>query len=160
MLNTHTNGRYSAMFRLLFGGQGSLGRSLLRLHDQDAFTIKALKSGILIENTSRWQGISGFIGDTLLMDRSFICIAQKMNRAVFINNKDILERMPFLSTAIRERSFSFVNRVLKMSIEPILILGFCKVWKGLPGMVGWRHQDAAQREEKGPRCQRSPSIPA
>jgi hypothetical protein len=40
---------------------------------------------------------------------SFIRIAQKVNSAEFINNKSILERMPFLLAAVIQFSVDFIT---------------------------------------------------
>jgi hypothetical protein len=49
-----------------------------------------LKSGVLIENTRGQKGVSCFIRDTCIMHPSFVCIAQKVNRAKLIDNENTI----------------------------------------------------------------------
>ena len=88
--------------------EGSIARLLLRLHDLHARQVKSLKSGILIEYTRCREGISRFVRDTFIVHLSFIGIAQKVNRAKLIDNKNILRRMPFLLAAVIQLSVNFV----------------------------------------------------
>jgi hypothetical protein len=71
-----------------------------------------LEPSVLIEQTCCRKGILRFISDTLVMHSSFIRIAQKVNSAELINNKNILERMSFLLAAILQLSVDFVARTV------------------------------------------------
>ncbi len=90
--------------------EGSIARFLLWLHDLHARQVKSLKSGVLIENTPSWKGVSCVIRDTCIMHPSFVGVAQKVNRAKSIDKKHVFERMPFLLAAIRHLSVDFVAR--------------------------------------------------
>ena len=79
-----------------------------RLHDLHARQVKSLKPGILIEHTRVRKGVPRFIRDTCIMHPSFVCIAQKVNRAKLIDDENILKRMSFLLAAVIQLSVNFV----------------------------------------------------
>ena len=76
----------------------------------DARQGKSLKSGVLIENTPCWKGVSRFICDTFLVNPSFVGVAQKVNRAKLIDDENVLRRMSFLLAAVILLPVNFVAR--------------------------------------------------
>ena len=97
--------RFSSFF---LRREGSIARLLLWLHNLDARQGKSLKSGVLIENARVWKGVSRFIRNTFIVDPSFVCVTQKVNRAKLIDDENILKRMSFLLTALIQLPVKFV----------------------------------------------------
>ncbi len=67
-----------------------------------------MKSGVLIENTRVWKGVSRFIRNTFIMHPSFVGFTQKVNRAKLIDDENILKRMSFLLTAVLQLPVNLV----------------------------------------------------
>ena len=96
------------VFLLFLRRERSIARLLLWLHNLHARQAKSLKSGVLIENTRVWKGVSRFIRNTFIMYPSFVCVTQKVNRAKLIDDENILKRMSFLLTAVIQLPVKFV----------------------------------------------------
>jgi hypothetical protein len=71
-----------------------------------------LTSGVLIENTPCWKGISRFIRDTWSMYPSFGGVAQNVQSAKRSDKKHVVARMPLLLATILQRSVDVVARTI------------------------------------------------
>jgi hypothetical protein len=82
--------------------------------------VKSSEPDVLIEQTCCRKGILRFIRNTLVMHSSFIRIAQKVNSAELINNKNILKRMPFLLAAVIQFSVNFITRTMNGTFYAVM----------------------------------------
>ena len=54
------------------------------------------------------------------MHPSFICIAQKVDSAELIDNKNVLERMPFLLAAVIQFPVNFITRTMNGTFYAVM----------------------------------------
>ena len=81
---------------------------------------ESLKACVLIETTTRWQGIARQIRDTFIMGPTFIGGTQKAHMTGLLDHKEVFERVAFLLAAVILLLLLRVFWTLDWSFGPIM----------------------------------------
>src|ERR687887_620283 len=100
VLNSDSDGRNPTIRRFLRGGEFSSRRFFRGLDDCDVLQAEALETLILIQATTRWQGIASQLGHALIRGFTFIAVAQKAHMTGLVDHEEVFERVTLLLAAV------------------------------------------------------------
>jgi hypothetical protein len=100
VLNPHFLARNALILCFLRIRQFTATRFLRWLLDDDVRYGKALKSHVLIQDTSRRQLVRFIVDNRFLVPLSGICRTQVANTTLLVNQENILDGMAFLLSAV------------------------------------------------------------
>lgn len=100
VLNADSNRRDATIDRFFRWGEFTPPGLFLRLDNGDPSQNESLESPILIEITSRRQGVTGQIRQDLIMDLPFIGVTQEANMTRLIDHEEVFDRVAFLLTTV------------------------------------------------------------
>lgn len=121
VLNPHPLAGNAAVFVFLFSRQLPTTRLLGGLLDHDVDDRETLKAHILIQDASAREGVRFFIHQGFIMPLARIRSTQKADDTAFINQENVLDRVPFLLATVILALFIRIYRSLDGPFGAILI---------------------------------------
>jgi hypothetical protein len=100
LFNADTDGGEPAIRRFLRGGELPSRRCFLGLEDRDAILEEALEALILMQATAGWQGITRFLGQTLIRRLTFTGVAQEAYMTRLSDHEEVFERVTLLLATV------------------------------------------------------------
>ena len=100
VFNPHSDGGNSTIGRLLRRSQFPSRWCFLGLDDRDARQEKSLEAFILIQATTRWQGIACQLCHALIRGFPFTGVAQEAHVTGLVDHEEVFERVTLLLAAV------------------------------------------------------------